>query len=353
MDDWQSKFSSGFASSQPVPIDWGPLLIVVGIIALLGLLAFVYRQIQQYLEQNEPPASVKTDQVLSRAKVTKTNSAPGKLNPLQQKLIQELIDEFRKKETLAQAVPSNVLEKYSEFFFQNLHLLKTDEKEVEKFLDVHYPLQVGQAVEIDLQTSGTLHLVKTKVLGVDAKHVTVEFDNQVPELIRKGMNVFLNYSQGKHFLNGATSVVDFHPSQGIVLKRPTQVKLTSERRYPRLDIKGASGSLHDTKSTFQTAVKVLDLSPEGVRVQVGRPLDKTHTYQLVFQAHDGVKNWSFGPIECVTSKAFLTGTGTYETGLAFLYVSLDVKTQIWTFMKTLTQNQSAAAAKPPKLEPNS
>jgi hypothetical protein len=106
----------------------------------------------------------------------------------------------------------------------------------------------------------------------------------------------------------------------------------------------AQGSLHDTKSTYQANVKVLDLSLEGVRIQVGRPLEKNHIYQLVFEAFDGTKNRSFGPLECVPSKAFLTGSGTYETGLAFVYVSFEVKTEIWNFMKTLTQQNAANRA---------
>ena len=46
-------------------------------------------------------------------------------------------------------------------------------------------------------------------------------------------------------------------------------------------------------------------------------------------------------MECVPSKAFMTGAGTYESGLVFLTMSLAVKQKVVTFMKTLAQELQA------------
>ncbi|MEI8095683.1 MAG: PilZ domain-containing protein [Spirochaetales bacterium] len=335
--DWKDKFSAGFASPG-VPLDLGPVLGFLAVLAILGGLAYLYIQWQR---NRAVTGERSDDEEITASKKSKYVPIPGRINPLQQKVIQDMIDEFRKQEVTAQSIPSNVLEKYSEFFFKNLDRLKTEDKAVEEFVDGHYPILPDMDCELDFRSSGVLYLVKTKVLAIDSKSVIVEFNSQIPDFVRRGLKLYLNYNQNKHFVQGATLVTDVKPNQGIILRRPTQVIVTSERRYSRITLPKASGSLHDTKSTYQATVRVLDLSLEGVRIQVGRPLEKNHIYQLVFEANDGTKNHSFGPIECVPSKAFLTGSGTYETGLAFVYVSFETKTQIWNFMKTLSQQATA------------
>jgi hypothetical protein len=342
--DWRDKFSTGFASLG-VPLDMGPAFVFFGIVAVLGVVAYLYllwsrRRASGDLEKGAD------DAVVSALKKPKYLELAGRVNPLQQKIIQDLIDEFRKQEVAVQSIPSNVLEKYSEFLVKNLDRLKTEEKAVEEFVDGHYPIVTEMDVELDFGSSGVLYLVKSTVLAVDSKFVTVEFNSQIPDFVRKGLKLFLNYNHGKHFVQGACQVTDVKTNQGIILSRPSHTIVSSERRYVRIPLTKAQGSLHDTKSTYQAGVKVLDLGLEGVRVQVGRPLEKTHVYQLMFDAFDGTKNQSFGPLECVPSKAFLTSSGTYETGLTFVYVSFEVKKEIWNFMKTLTQQP--ASAPPPE-----
>jgi len=334
--EWQGQFSSGFSSSGN-PVDVGMLFLLLGIVSLLIAAVYVFLR----WRNSRPTEDGSVPGVAVKPRRAKYVPVPGKFNPLQQKIIQDLIDEFRKQEPAAHAIPSSVLERYTEFFFLNKSKLETPDRAVEEFLDVHYPITVGLEVELDFQSSGSVHLVKTKVIAVDLKSVTVEFDSQVPDFLTKGMKLSLNYSQGKHFLQGDTAIQEIHQSQGIVLRRPTHILLTTERRYPRIPLNKATGSLHDTKSAFQIHVKVLDLSPEGVRVQVGRPLDKNRSYQLVFEASDGTKSRSFGPLECVPSRTYMTGSGTLETGLAFLYVSTETKREIWGFMKALFQFQAA------------
>jgi len=355
-DNGLSAFASGFSSSAPV--DAGPALwIILAFAAGLGLLWYLNNQAQKNRKKSGPAAQGRPrprvttdpdpDDLASAAPaLLKVLPKADRLNPLQQTMIHEMIDEFRKQEPLAQAVPSAVLEKYSEFFFAHSKQLKTHENEVREFVDHRYPLQVGQGVELDFHASGVMHLMKTTVLEVAGKTLTVAFQEPIPAFVKRGATFVLNYSVGKHFLQGPTTILDLKRNVGIVLRKPVRTVLTGERRYARVTLRPSPGVLQDRKSGHQTPVQVLDLSFEGVRVQVQKPLVRNQVYQLTFETAANGQPWSFGPLECVPSKAFLTGTGTYEAGLGFLYLDLGAKTKLQEFMKNLSielQRKRAAA----------
>jgi len=344
MDNWQGQFSQGFNSSTSVNNSGAIVIIVIVVVLLVGAWYLLDRwrkyQARQPRRVTHPGADA------SQPKLHKFVAVPGRINPLQQKVIQDMIDEFRKQEPLAQSAPSAILEKYSEFFYNQVERLKTKDREVEEFIGRNYPLREEDSVELDFQSSGSLHLIKSKVLEIGPKNIIVEYNNPVPDFLRKGTTLLVNYNVGKHFLQGSSLIIDVRQDLGIILRRPTQVTLTSERRYARIGLKKASGHLVDARTGNAMAVKVLDLSLEGVRIQVGRPLDKTHIHQLTFEEVGETRKWAFGPIECVPSKAFLTGTGTYESGLLFLYLDVTSKAKLIAFMRHVAQEIQAAKSNP-------
>lgn len=330
-EGWQDRFAEGFNASG-TPVDLGPLFWFLLLAAAGGMVWYFFERRRKAEAQRVKPG------LRSRARFI---AVPGKLNPLQLVRIHEMIDEFRKEEPMAQAVPSAILEKYSEYFFNQVGKLKTNDKEVEDFISQNYALKNGDSVELDFHTSGALHLIKSKVAAVTGKTVLVEYTSPVPDFLRTGTVLHINYSSGRNFLQGHTQILEVHPDVGLLLKKPTQVSLTSERRYSRLPLPKASGNLQDTKSDYHSTVKVLDLSLEGVRVQVGRPLDKTHIYLLSFEAQAQGRAFPFGPLECVPSKAFLTPSGNYESGLVFLTMTMATKQKVVGFMKLLAQELQA------------
>ncbi len=342
MDNWQGQFSQGFNTTANAGTG-SAILLILGFLALVVVAWLVYEQVRCYRASRPDKAGgVKSD--ASQPKLHRYVAVPGKLNPLQQKVIQDMIDEFRKQESLAQAVPSAILEKYSEFFYNQVGRMKTNDREVDEFISRNYPLREDDTVELDFQSAGSLHLIKAKVLEIGPKHVIVEYNSPFPEFLKKGAPLKINYNVGKHFLQGSSAINDVRQDLGLILRKPTQVSLASERRYSRVDLKKAAGTLQDARTGNSMAVKVLDLSLEGVRIQVGRPLDKTHIHQLTFEEIGETRRWSFGPIECVPSKAFLTGTGTYESGLLFLYLDVAAKAKLIAFMRHAAQEIQAAKA---------
>jgi len=342
MDNWQGQFSQGFNTTTNAGTGT-IILVILGIIAALGALWFVFEQVRQY-RARQPDRPGPGQPTGSQPKLHKYVAIPGRLNPLQQKVIQDMIDDFRKQEPLAQAVPSAILEKYSEFFFNQTDRMKTKDRDVEEFISRNFPLREDDLVELDFQSSGSLHLIKSRVIEIGGKTIIVEYNNPIPEFLKKGTNLQVNYSVGKHFLQGSSQITDVRPDLGLILRKPTQVTLASERRYSRIDLKKAAGNLLDARTGNAMGVKVLDISLEGVRIQVGRPLDKSHIHQLTFEEIGETRKWTFGPIECVPSKAFLTGAGTYESGLLFLYLDVAARTKLIAFMRHTAQEIQAAKA---------
>ncbi len=334
--NWQDQFAQGFSAKAGATDNVG---IVVAFLVIIGIGLVLWFLISRYQRTQGKPAKAQAHVASEEDMVpTRTKYVPvaGRINPLQQKIIQEMINEFRQHEDTAQAVPSSILEKYSEFFFHQIQRLKTSDREVEDFINKNYPLEEGYTIELDFPSTGNLHLIRAKVLEITGKSVLVEFHPPIPDFLKKGTNLHLNYTVGKKFLQGSTVITDVRPDFGLVLRRPHEVILTGERRYPRINLQAAMGTLQDPKTTFNESVKVLDVSLEGVRIQVGRPLKKRTIYQLTF-VERGTKNWGFGPIECVASQAFLTATGTNEAGLLFLYLDLATRTRLVTYMKYRVQ----------------
>lgn len=346
---WQGQFAQGFATAGG---DNSGIWIVLLVLAALVGVGLLYNRMSQG-PRRRPSRSLPSHHVSdaprieprrAEAAVNPFRLPPQRINPLQQRILHEMIDEFRQQENSAQAVPVAVLEKYSEFFFENSKRLKTNEADVREFVNMNYPIREGYSVELDFQASGVMHLIKSRVLEVGAKTITVAFDGQALAFMKRGNQVLLNYNVGKHFLQGTTSIADIRPHVGVLVRKPQHITLTSERRYSRVNLRNVFGNLHDTKRGYKTSVRVMDLSLEGVRIQVEKPLEKRNIHQLVFDVTMDSRPLSFGPIECVPTKAFLTGTGTYESGLVFLYLDVATKQKLTAYMKYLAQELQEARA---------
>jgi hypothetical protein len=80
----------------------------------------------------------------------------------------------------------------------------------------------------------------------------------------------------------------------------------------------------------------MDISLEGARVEC----DTAPSTDMVYQLTIPVQGYgTIGPMECVVTKVFTTGSGQPQAGLAFLYLDMVTRAKLITFMKRATGAQ--------------
>ena len=325
-DNALNQFSQGFSSSGGAGTTWFLIVILVALAA-----AAVWYILYQRSRTAPTPADAARRRALDNYRRGGVREIPRTFNAQQQKAIYDLIDEFRHKEPSAQAVPAAVLEKYSEFFFENVALLKSNRSAARKFVAANFPLKPGAHIELDFDTEGQTLLIRSTVEAADEHMVVVPYSDAPPHFLHKGTHLLLNYSSGKHFLQGNSTVLGIKPGRLIVVA-PSEVVLTNERRYSRVVLKDIHGAVHDTTGQRQD-VAVMDVSLEGARVESDQALDAGRLYQLSFPV---AGFGTIGPMECVVSKVFTTGSGQNQAGLAFLYLDVATRAKLIAFMKRVT-----------------
>ncbi len=318
---WQTQFSQGFGGSlDPSGFYWGVLILAL----LTTIFILAYRGFQKRRGQN---------QLLSK----RHSQQESPLNLVQQAALHDLIDEFRRREPAAQAVPAAVLEKFAEFFYERKSRLRAKGKDNQAFMGAHYPLHTGDSVEVDLIEGKGVSLVSSVVTGMTRKGFTVLVPEPLASTLIKGQAMLVNYASGTHFLQGLTAVVEIQ-SAGEVLLRPLErLRLTRERRWPRLPVQTIAGSLTETRSGTRRPARVLDISHDGARVRVSSPLEKKAVHQLTFEAEAGGKRWVFGPLECVCRQVFAGEPGGIEYGMGFLYLDTESSRKLSSFLKASAQ----------------
>ncbi len=328
-DNALSQFSQGFSSSDS-GTSW---IIIVVLIVLLG--AAIWYIVSQRRQANQSPVEEARRKALAAYTRGGVREIPqAALNAQQQKVIYDLIDEFRGKESSARAVPSAVLEKYSQFFYERLNLLKSSRGAAQKFVMANFPLKPGMAVELDFDAEGQTLVIRAIVETADDKMVVVPYSDAPPHFLHKGAHLLLNYSTGKRFLQGVSTVLAVKPGR-LIVSAPAEVTLTSERRYARVVLKDIMGMLNDT-SGQRVEAAVMDISLEGARVEC----DTAPSIEMVYQLTIPVQGYgTIGPMECVVTKVFTTGSGQPQAGLAFLYLDMVTRAKLITFMKRATGSQ--------------
>ena len=318
---WQTQFSQGFGGS----LDPSGFYLGVLVLALLTtIFILAYRGLQKRRGQS---------QFLSK----RHSQQESALNLGQQAALHDLIDEFRRREPAAQAIPAAVLEKFAEFFYARKSHLKITGKDTQAFMGAHYPLHVGDSVEVDLVEAKGVSLVSSVVTGLTRKGFTVLVPEPLASALTKGQTMVVNYASGTHFLQGLTTVLEILPAGEIFLRPLERLRLTRERRWPRLPVQTIAGSITEARSGTRRPARVLDISHDGARVRVSSPLEKKAVYQLTFEADAGGKRWVFGPLECVCRQVFAGEPGGIEYGMVFLYLDTESSRKLSSYLKVSVQ----------------
>ncbi len=320
--------SGGLKKSSGNPLDFLYFVIIVGVIL------FIIWLINDYYKKNIKGKKYSFLKTISSIVPDMIKSTSG-LNAYQRKILSDIILEFKKKEFIAEGIPSIIFEKFAEYLYYNVNRLKVSDRDVKNFIKTNYPILKGYNIEMDLQKEGVLNLISTKVIAANDKYIEVEYPVGLNFQFLKGMPVYINYNVGKHFLRGLSTIVSIKQDISLVLKKPENLTLSYERRYSRLTLKDAKGSLVNPKNNIPYDIEILDISFEGLRIASKENLQRNNVYHLSFSYVINERNFIFTNIECSLSKSFISKGGRKEYGLIFLYLNNETRLRLSSFIREL------------------
>ncbi|MGC8764669.1 MAG: hypothetical protein ACP5QT_02135 [Brevinematia bacterium] len=320
--------SSGVGKRGGSSADFLLFLLVVGAVVLVIWL------INEYYRKNIKGKSIGLAKRIATVVPDIIRSA-STLNAFQRKILNDMIADFKKRELVAEGVPNSIFEKFAEYLYYNVNKLKVSDREAREFVKINFPLLKGYNIEIDLQKEGVYNLISTKVIAINDRYIEVEYPAGLNIQLIKGMPLYINYNVGKHFLRGYSTIVNVKKDVSLVLKRPQNFTLSYERRYPRLNLQNATGTLYNPKISQPYDVEIADISFEGAKICTNHNLQKNVVYLLSFDYKIGDRDFSFSNLECSISKSFVTTKGRREYGLFFLYLNNQTRVKLSSMIKEI------------------
>ncbi len=257
------------------------------------------------------------------------------INLIEKKAVFQIIDEFRKSDIIASEIPSNILEKYTEFFISNLHRLKISDSEAEMLRKKNYPLVKNTPVEIEIKDENRLLVFESKVVHIDNRTITLAFFGTNEYTIQKGTPIHICYTINKAFISGNSRVTGIYSGDRIVILHPDTFSLSNERRYSRIPISKVYGSLEVRNSEDIIDFQLIDISVEGIRIKTQWRLKKNTIYKVAFKDKLGGVDYIIDKIDCVICKTFIGERGYREYGMAFFYPNYETKRMLINYIKKL------------------
>jgi hypothetical protein len=260
------------------------------------------------------------------------------LNVIQKRVVYEIISEFRRKEFLAETVSDTLLEKYSEYFYQNVKRLSINEKKARELLNFFYPLFPGSIIELHIFHDGRLYIFESTVTELKEQKIVINDINNVLVPLKKGTKFYIHYQSHNLFFTGECSLLEIIPDKSLVLNGPFHIVWSNQRRYSRIPLENLAGSLSTENAHGKTEVSLGDISFEGVQIETSENLKRRTVYQLSFQEYFTGINFEFEKLECVISKAFFSRNGTYKYGMTWLAMERKDKEQLSDYLKLKAEN---------------
>ena len=98
-----------------------------------------------------------------------------KFNPLQRKVLFELIEEYKKDSLFSQNIPDAEYELFSEWLFKNSNKFLIPKNDIKKLQEKYYPLIKNTKIEIDFIYQDKHYIVETIVTDTNAHYITAKF----------------------------------------------------------------------------------------------------------------------------------------------------------------------------------
>jgi hypothetical protein len=257
-------------------------------------------------------------------------------NPLQKKAVFDIIAEFKKKELIAEAIPVAVLERFSEFFYNNLNRVRISNRQSQRMAFMIYPVTTNTIVEIEFYLNNILHVHEKKILSSDGKVLVVNKIEGLSDMLKRGMPVIISYSVNNQFISGDSVILSIQSNDRMALSYPRNLIISDVRRFVRVPLNNVEGNIVSARSQEpgSVKVKVRDVSLEGTRVNTEAILKKFGVYKLSFE--DKSTGYAFQNFECIVSKNYLCDGGCYEYGMSFVYLDLDTRSKLIDYLRVLT-----------------
>lgn len=311
------------------------IIPVLLFILITSIIIFITWRLYNYWNTKK-----KTVNLLSPTRITSSPKPHihNEFNTAQKKIVYELIREFKKKEIIAEAIPQTVLERYSEFFYQHIKSLKIPAKMSEKVVSKIFPVQKNTTVEIEVTESDKLYIFKRNILSLNNRALVISSIDSLLVKAKRGTAVYLCYLNNNQFVCGDSMVEGMLGEDKMLLSYPKNLKINDERHYTRIPLKNIEGQISPAKTSDPNYIKVYikDISLEGSRIKANAVLKKNAVYALSFLDESMDKSYSFHNFECIISKSFMSDDGVFEYGLSFVYLPLNMRSELMEYLRMLS-----------------
>ncbi len=306
------------------------LITLVSMFVFFLILFYVQRAYQNHL--NEKRIMEPQDAVFK--------APPGHIsefNPAQKRIITNMISDFKNMEMIASAIPSSVLERYSEYFYQRLNELRISDTAAQRLTKKIYPINDDSKIEIEILENNRLYVFEKPALQANDKNIIVSKITGIPIPLKKGVPLNICYTSNNMFICGKSSVVNIYVDGRTVLSYPKNLKISQQRLYSRIPVDNIPGLLFALYSEGASPVQVTveDISLEGARIRSSTGLKKKETYRLDFTDMTFEKMYAFENLECVISKSFILEGGIFDYGMSFIYLDLQTRKNLYDYFQAL------------------
>lgn len=305
------------------------LITLVLFFLFFVILFYIYRAYQNYLNEKR---LIETSDSVFKAPPSHRSG----FNPAQKRIINNMIADFKRREIIASAIPSSVLERFSEFFYQRVDDLNISDRAAQRLAKKIYPIIENSKIEIELNENNRLYVLERSALEASEKAVVVNNITGVPTPLKKGVPLNICYTSNNMFICGESSVVNFLNRNRTVLSYPKNLIISQERLYSRIPVDNIPGTLVPyTNDLSPIEVVIKDISLEGARIMSSTGLKRKETYKLSFTDMSLENICIFENLECVISKIFMIENGVFEYGLAFIYLDLETRKKLYDYFQAL------------------